>query len=160
VSRTWTVVLAAAALAAAGCGGGGAERTHTPPPPARYLPRGDLSVQLGNGFRAGLYRLAVMSQQEDDAPDLGQALATGVLETVRCHAGGPRPARGDWQWSCGVRWRTVERHARRMRYAVTLTPRGCFSAIARPNLPSRYDATIHSYSEDPLNILESLKRGC
>jgi hypothetical protein len=59
-----------------------------------------------------------------------------------------------------VGWKTAAGRSRRTAYNVGLTPGGCFVAGAAPALPSRYDATIRSYTEDPLNALVSTRRGC
>jgi hypothetical protein len=146
-----------AVLALAACGGGTAARgpaQSAATPPAIQAP--ELASQLGNGFRRGLYRLAVMSQPGDDATDLGQSLPTGTLRDVRC-----RPARSSTtRWSCVVRWETVEGHRSTTRYRIDADRRGCFYGTAQPQLPERYDATIATYSEHPLNTLQSLRRGC
>jgi hypothetical protein len=132
-----------------------------PPATGRFLSRAELDTQLGNGFRQGLYRLAVMSQPGDDASDLGQQLPTGTMREVSCDADGPRPASGaSWKWTCGVRWENVDGKRESTRYAVDMNARGCFFASAQPQLPSHYDSTIRSYSEHPLNSLQSLRRGC
>jgi hypothetical protein len=125
-----------------------------------YLPRPQLERELGNGVHHALYRLAVMSQRSDDAVDLGQPLPAGLVDQVGCRSGGPRPRRGPWRWNCAVRWETPNGRPRRTAYAVSLSGAGCFAAAAMPQLPSRYDATIRSYSEDPLNTLTSARRGC
>ena len=131
-----------------------------PPAPGHFLSRAELDTQLGNGFRQGLYRLAVMSQPGDDAADLGQQLPTGTVRDVSCSTGQPRPSAGSWKWGCAVGWETVNGRRESTRYAVTMTGRGCFFASARPRLPSHYDSTIRTYSEHPLNSLQSLRRGC
>ena len=129
--------------------------------PVRYLSGADLERQLGTSFRRGLYRLAVMSQPSDDAADLGQDLPTGLVESVRCRASGAQPAAGaPWPWRCVVRWRTVEQRARRTRYDVRDLPAGCFAAGAAPRLAQRYDSTVRTYAEHPLNVLGSATRGC
>jgi hypothetical protein len=116
---------------------------------------------LGNGFRAGLDRLAVMSQPPDDASDLGQSLPTGLLDRVSCAAAAPRPAgRAPWPWRCTVRWETARGRARRTGYAVRVTAAGCYSAGADPALPPHRDPTIQTYSEHPLNTLVSVRAGC
>jgi hypothetical protein len=108
-----------------------------------------------------LYRLAVMSQKSDDAMDLGQRLPTGLLRDVHCAQSAQRPTGGGvWAWSCDVRWKTVEGHAERTRYAVRLKPGECYAAGAAPRREPRYDATIRTYAEDPLNALGSPQRGC
>lgn len=165
-----TVIAALAAAAITGCGNGdgakkltGARRAAdvAPPAPGRFLSRSELATQLGNGFRRQLYRLAVMSQPGDDAADLDQALPTGMLRDVACSADSAQPAgAGGWPWSCAVRWETVDGHRRTTRYSVSLTARGCFFAAAHPRLPEQYDATIRTYSEHPLNAVQSLRRGC
>jgi hypothetical protein len=149
-----------AVLVLAACGGGTAARGPTqasaPPPAAERLTATELATQLGNDFRRGLYRLAVMSQPGDEAADLGQQLPTGTLRDVGC-----RPAATNTSaWSCAVRWETVSGHRTATRYRISVTRRGCFYGAAQPPLPQRYDATIRSYSEHPLNTLQSLRRGC
>jgi hypothetical protein len=133
-----------------------------PPAPGRFLSPAELDTQLGNGFRQGLYRLAVMSQPGDDAADMGQQLPTGSVRAVSCDPAGPRPsgAAAKWKWSCGVRWATVDGAGKSTRYAVDMTTRGCFYAAATPHLPEHYDSTIRTYSEHPLNSLQSLRSGC
>lgn len=164
--RRRLALLALLTLAAAGCGGGsgGGERASAPEraaPSGPFLAAADLERELGSGFREGLYRLAVMSQKSDDASDLGQALPTGLVGQVRCAPADPRPAGTDaWRWTCGVRWHDVDGSARRERYAVRIQPGGCFSAGATPRRPASYDATIHTYGEDPLNGIVSARKGC
>jgi hypothetical protein len=132
-----------------------------PKPTGGYLAAADLERQLGNSFRTGLYRLAVMSQKSEDAMDLGQRLPTGLLRDVRCASAAARPRSGGaWPWSCDVRWKTVEGHAERTRYTVRLTLGECFAAGAAPRRQPHYDATIRTYAEDPLNALGSPRRGC
>jgi hypothetical protein len=145
----------AGALALSGCFGSADEQpaketAHVSGPdlPARQLER-----ELGNGFRRSLYRLAVMSQHSDDATDLGQDLPTGLLDRVRCGGTGSR-------WTCTVRWKTTGGRPRTTRYAVRQLGGGCFSAGAEPPLPERYDSTIRSYAENPLNVVVSTRRGC
>jgi hypothetical protein len=146
----------------AGCGGQGhAAAKDTPRPAGGYLAPSDLERQLGNAFRKGLYRLAVMSQRSEDAMDLGQPLPTGLLRGVRCDATTPRPSGGGpWTWSCSVSWRSVEGRAESTRYTVRLAPGECFGAGATPHRAALYDATIRTYSEDPLNALGSVRPGC
>jgi hypothetical protein len=157
-----TALLLAAPLLA-GCGGGahaGSTASSAPRPTGGYIAGADLERQLGNAFRQGLYRLAVMSQKSDDAMDLGQRLPTGLLREVRCTSAAARPSVGAWAWSCDVRWKTVEGGAQRTRYAVRLTRGECFAAGAAPRRQPLYDATIRTYGEDPLNALGSPRRGC
>jgi hypothetical protein len=145
----------------AGCAGQGhAAAKDAPRPAGGYVAGSDLERQLGNAFRKGLYRLAVMSQQTEDAMDLGQPLPTGLLRSVRCDSTAPRPKGGAWTWSCSVSWRSVEGHSERTRYAVELQRGECFAAGATPHRAARYDATIRTYSEDPLNAFGSARRGC
>jgi hypothetical protein len=162
-------MLAALLLAlplAAGCGGREAgSRTAAAPPVAaaavRFPSALDLERGVSNGFRQGLYRLAVMSQPRDDAADLGQDLPTGTVRGVRCVAAGARPTTTTpWPWRCRVRWQTAGGAARRTRYAVRVFPTGCFAAGATPRYPAARDATIASFSEHPLNALVSVRKGC
>ncbi len=153
------------ALLAAGCGGGGhrsaVAATASAPQGAGYLTEGELRRDLGNGFRAGLDRLAVMDQPVDDATDLGQELPTGLLERVSCSQAGPKPAGAEpWPWSCTVKWTTAAGRARTTRYAVRLFATRCFAAGADPALPAHRDPTIGSFAEHPLNTVVSVKRGC
>jgi hypothetical protein len=123
--------------------------------------RGHLERQLGNAFRKGLYRLAVMSQRSADAMDLGQRLPTGLLRSVRCDSAGPQPSGGGtWAWTCKVAWRSVEGRSERTTYAVRLRPGACFAAGATPHRGVRYDSTIRTYSQDPLDALGSVRPGC
>jgi len=122
-SRTVGVVLALAAIA--GCGS--AEPIATRPSaavrgPAGYFDETRLEQRMNNAFRAGLYRLAVMSQTGEGAIDLGQQLPTGKVSAVGCAPDAPAPARRqDWLWKCDVRWQTVAGRARRTRYGVEVT---------------------------------------
>ena len=147
-------------LAAGGCSGGEdstaagpSTAVQAPPAPGRYLTRAELATQLGNVFHRGLYQVAVMSQPGDDASDLGQSLPTGTLRDVSCDGAQRR-------WSCRVSWESVDARRQTTVYDVQMSPRGCFAAAATPALAQRYDATIRSYSEHPLNELQSLRRGC
>ena len=146
-----------AALAA--CGGGtdahGPADTSAAAAPVQQLTSPRLAVQLGNGFRQGLYRLAVMSQPGDESSDLGQPLPTGTLRSVRCE-----PVAGTSTWTCTVRWATVDGHRTVTRYRIDVDRRGCFYGAATPPLPQHYDSTIRTYSENPLNAVQSLRRGC
>jgi hypothetical protein len=156
---TWALPTTAV-LALAACGGGtaarGPARDTASHGIARSLTGGELASQLANGFRGGLYRLAVMSQPGDDAADLGQQLPTGTLRAVSC-----RPAAASRStWSCAVRWETVDGRPSATRYRVSVNRSGCFYGAAHPPLPEHYDATIRTYSEHPLNALQSLRRGC
>jgi hypothetical protein len=147
-----------AVAALGGCGRHGAVTDGVGPAPAGggFLSTAELDTQLGNGFRQGLYRLAVMSQPGDDAADLGQQLPTGTVRDVSCRRSGS----GSRKWACAVRWETVAGKRESTRYAVDMNAHGCFYASATPALPSHYDSTIRSYSEHPLNSLQSLRRGC
>jgi hypothetical protein len=154
------VALASAVLA--GCGGGGdaVPSGHVNAVAHGFLPAVELERELGDGFRKSLYRLAVMGQDEEEAVDLGQPLPTGRVEGVRCNAAGPKPALAHWRWRCMVRWETRSGASRRMGYSVHLIPGGCFTAAADSPLPPRHDSTIKTYSEDPRNVLGSVRRGC
>jgi hypothetical protein len=161
--RVCVTLLAVALLVlAGGCGGGdGSSPAKAATAPGNYLSATALEVQLGNSFRHGLYRLAVMSQAEDDAKDLGQPLTTGSLQRTRCASAAPRPAHGAaWRWTCTVRWRSAAGRPHTTDYAVRVTPPGCFSAGASPRRGVRYDVTIRSFAADPLDALLSVRRGC
>jgi hypothetical protein len=150
-------------LLVAGCGGGGdaSSSRSAPSGAAHFLSAAALQRALGNGFRVGLERVAVMSQTGDEAVDLGQDLPTGLLDRVRCAPAAPRPSGAAvWRWGCDVSWQTVDGRPRRTRYVVRERPNGCFSAGARPRYPDRYDPTIRTFSEDPLNAIVSARRGC
>jgi hypothetical protein len=158
-----TALLLLAAPVLAGCGGGShaGQPSSVPRPSGGYLAAGDLERQLGNAFRHGLYRLAVMSQKSEDAMDLGQRLPTGLVREVHCRSSAAQPASGGaWAWSCDVRWKSVEDRAQDTRYDVRLTRGACFAAGAAPRRQPRYDVTIRTYAEDPLNALASARRGC
>ena len=160
--RTAALLAALALVPAAGCGGGGGQSkssSERPTATGPYLTSAELERQLSAGFRDGLYRLAVMSQQSDDATDLGQDLPTGLVERVSCEPSGAKAAKA-WPWSCEVRWRDVERHGQSTRYTVRLMPGGCFGAGATPRRPQVYDATTRAYGEDPLNGIVAVKTGC
>jgi hypothetical protein len=155
-------LLAPAVLALASCGGGTAASGMRQPDSqareatGRAVTGADLATQLGVGFRRGLYQLAVMSQPDDEATDLGQKLPTGKLRDVHC-----RPtATNASTWACAVRWETVDGRRTATRYRIDVTPHGCFYGSAQPPLPQRYDATIGTYSEHPLNAVRSSEPGC
>lgn len=153
-------MLIAAALA--GCAGASRDHAGAPVRPAAragFLTGAALRTELGNRFRAGLYRLAVMSQPGDEGADLGQPLPSGSLRSTRCVAEGPRRARS-WPWSCRVVWQATSGARHVVAYRVTLRPGDCFFATARPALPQHYDSTIRSYAEHPLNQLVPLRAGC
>ena len=162
--RRRLLILAAvpAALALlAGCEGGpSAPEADTATAPGPRTSSADLQRAIGNGFREGLSRLAVMQQRGDDATDLGQPLTPGLLDRVRCSPGAGRAAAGEERWRCDVRWQTVSGVAQWTRYEVRVLPGGCFGAGATPPRPSRYDPTIRAYSEDPLNALVSADPTC
>jgi hypothetical protein len=162
VRRLAAIAILLAAPVLAGCGGGDhASSEKLGRPKGGYLPAPDLERQVGNAFRQGLYRLAVMSQRSDEAKDLGQPLPTGLVDRVGCSSSAAQPGGGRvWMWTCTVRWKTVKGHGEQTRYAVRLTPGLCFAAGATPARAKRYDATIRTYSEDPLNVLGSVRRGC
>jgi hypothetical protein len=156
-------VALAAALVAAGCGGGGgsSEQGASAGAAPHFLSAAELQRGLGNGFRRALDQVAVMSQRGDDAVDLGQSLPTGLLDRVRCRPAAPRPTgAGAWRWGCDVRWQSAEGRPRRTRYDVRLRPNGCFRAGAKPRYHDRYDPTIRTFAEDPLNAIVSVRRGC
>ena len=149
-------------LVLAGCGGAHHGAAATPPARAvSYLGAAELERDLGNGFRAGLDRLAVMEQPRDDASDLGQERPSGLLDRVTCEQAQAKPAKSQpWPWRCTVRWQTTAGHAKTIRYAVRLFPTRCFAAGATPALTPHRDPTIESYSEHPLNTVISVKKGC
>jgi hypothetical protein len=122
------------------------------PPPAR-LDRHAVALQLGNGFRAGLDRLAVLDQPRDGASALGQDLPTGLLRDVRCAEAGAG-------YRCRVRWETLRGTPKTTEYFVRLLQGGCFAAGATPRLRPHYDPTIATYSEHPLNAITSIRKGC
>ncbi|MDX6687172.1 MAG: hypothetical protein QOF86_3300 [Baekduia sp.] len=132
----------------------------------RYLDRHALALGLGNGFRAGLDRLAVLQQPPEGATDLGQDLPAGLLRDVRCAPAGPAPAAGStgtaaaWTWRCRVRWETVAGVPKTTSYAARSLPSGCFGAAASPRLRDVLDPTIKTYTQHPLDTIVSLRRGC
>ena len=160
--RLAATALLLAAPVISGCGGGDhASSEKLAQPQGGYLTAADLERQLGNAFRKGLYRLSVMTQRNEDAKDLGQPLPTGLLDRVSCASSARRPGGGRvWAWSCGVTWKSVEGHREQTKYFVRLTPGLCFAAGATPARAKRYDSTIRTYSEDPLNVLGSVRIGC
>jgi hypothetical protein len=161
--RLAAIALLLAAPVVSGCGGGDHARAEkgTQRPAGAYLSGADLERQLGNAFRKGLYRLAVMQQRSEDAMDLGQPLPTGLVDQVSCAANGTRPASGrPWAWKCSIRWQTVQHRAQQTRYTVRLDPGDCFAAGASPPRRPQYDVTIRTYAEDPLNALWSVRAGC
>jgi hypothetical protein len=161
VRRLAAIALLLAAPVVSGCGGGDRASTEKlARPSGGYLSAPDLERQLGNAFRKGLYRLSVMSQHSEDAKDLGQPLPTGLVDRVTCAESAPQPSGSAWQWSCGVRWKSVEGRHEQTKYAVRMRPGLCFAAGATPVRAKLYDATIRTYSEDPLNVLGSVRPGC
>ncbi len=116
------------------------------------LGRGQAERALGNAFRRGLYRLAVMTQPGEDPTDLGQPLPTGLLDTVACAGAPPR--------RCTVRWQAVDGRARRTGYRIRLTKKGCLYANAEPALPQIQDVLTKAPAEDPRNFLVAAVRGC
>ena len=132
-----------------------------PRPSGGYLAAADLERQLGNAFRKGLYRLAVMSQRTEDAMDLGQRLPTGLLRDVSCDSAGPRPG-GGGAVGVDVQGLVAQRRGPRAAHDVRRAPaarsvlRGGRDAAPR----RRYDSTIRTYSADPLDALGSVRRGC
>ena len=162
--RLIAVAILLAAPVLAGCGGGdhaSSDSQKVARPSGGYLSAPDLERQLGNAFRKGLYRLAVMSQKSEDAKDLGQPLPTGLIDAVSCTSSGPQPTGGRvWMWNCAVQWKSVEGRRQQTRYGVRLTPGQCFAAGASPARAKLYDSTIRTYSEDPLNALGSVRGGC
>jgi hypothetical protein len=151
-----TVSLAAATVApSAGTTVAVSERT-----PA-FLPASDIDRKVGNGFRVALDRLGVMTQPPDQGVDVGQPVPTGQLRAARCFAADPRPAAAaPWRWTCTVRWATVDGARRTTRYVVRLEPTGCFAASAQPARPQVRDTTAGTFSEDPLNTIVGVGRGC
>jgi hypothetical protein len=160
--RLAAIALLLAVPVISGCGGGDhASSEKLAQPQGGYLTAADLERQLGNAFRKGLYRLSVMTQRSEDAKDLGQPLPTGLLDRVSCASSAPQPGGGRvWAWSCGVTWKSVQGHREQTKYSVRLTPGLCFAAGATPARAKRYDSTIRTYSEDPLNVLGSVRIGC
>jgi hypothetical protein len=123
-----------------------------PPAQGHPLSVAQLRVQLANGARAALRRVAAMSQPGDDAADLGQRLPVGLVRDVACTP----PAGGSTR--CWMRWDTAGGTPRTTTYAVLLTHGGCFRAAVRPPLATIYDTTIRAYAEHPLNELTSLSQ--
>ncbi|MCW3003276.1 MAG: hypothetical protein JWQ20_2574 [Conexibacter sp.] len=165
INRLLAITLAATGLAAlAGCGDGqvvanSATRATAPAP--IHLGRHELALGLGNGFRAALDRLAVLQQPRDGAADLGQDLPAGLLRDVRCATSAARPAGAQpWPWRCDVRWETTRGTPKSTAYAVRLLATGCFAAGATPRLHTRFDPTINTYAEHPLNTITSVRKGC
>lgn len=150
----------------AGCGSSSPSPTQAkrgrlaPPAPGNALSAGQLRVQLANGFRVGLYRVAVMSQAGDEAADLGQQLPTASVRNVACRPARAGGAAAREPWRCQVRWETVEGARRATSYAIRLTPNGCFRATAQPALTNIYDSTIRAYADHPLNEFTSSRSGC
>jgi hypothetical protein len=162
--RLLATVLAVLVLPAlAACGGarngaatrgaGAAAAPATPVSAPGPLDRHAVALQLGNGFRTALDRLAVLDQPRDGASDLGQDLPSGLLRDVVCTASAPA-------LRCRVRWETLRGAAKTTRYAVRVLPGGCFAAAATPRLEPHYDPTIATYSEHPLNAITSVRKGC
>lgn len=163
MTAAWCATAAVLVVFGAGCGGGGDPSSAAAPPPALphtgYADRASLERQLGNGFRQGLYRLAVMSQPGEGAADLGQALPTGTLRGVAC-ADPPTGTGPAATVRCTARWRTVDDRPRATPYRVTVDDRGCFFATAAPPLDDVYDSTVRTYSVNPLAPVASSVPGC
>src|SRR5262249_53183895 len=143
-------VVGVALLALTGCGGH-ARPPHRPAPVAAergYLAPAELRRDLGNGFRAGLDQLPLMSQPVDDSPALATDVPKGLLERVAWSPSGAQPASGAWAWHCSVEWHTARGRAQRTEYAVQLSPARCYAATADPALPQARDTTIATYAEN------------
>jgi hypothetical protein len=125
----------------------------TPVSASAALDRHAVALQLGNGFRTALDRLAVLDQPRDGASDLGQDLPSGLLRDVRCTPGVPA-------LRCRVRWETLRGTPQTTRYRVRVLAGGCLAAAATPRLKPHYDPTIATYSEHPLNAITSVRKGC
>jgi hypothetical protein len=139
-------------IGAAGCGGDADAQQppdNVPVSPAT-IPRAEVQRQLGTAFSDGLERLAVMSQPQDDAADLGQDLPTGLLSRVTCAS--PE--------ACTVHWRTVDGKPRGTAYRIRAFRGACLTAAADPQLPNTWDSSIKTTSENPLNSLVGTGRGC
>jgi hypothetical protein len=161
--RRYLPAFALVALLLAGCGDGGDSAGNSvKTQPVNYLSGGasDLERQLGNTFRKGLYRLAVMGQPTDDAADLGQQLPTGVLDGMSCATSMTKPSGDPWKWSCTARWQTPEGRAEKTRYAAEVTGGGCIYAQSDPPLPQVNDVTIKAPAEHPLSSLVVPIKGC
>lgn len=158
---TTMVVLAVLGLSA--CGGAASVRSPSSGAGGTgggYPSGPDLQRILGNSFRVGLARLAVMSQPGDDAADLGQHLSTGLLAGTSCEPAGSANAAGKRTARCVVRWKTVDGASEKTAYAVQLTDHGCVYASAKPRLREVFDATTHAPSEHPLSFLVRARKGC
>ena len=138
-------------------------KSAAPRPSGGYLAAPDLERQLGNAFRKGLYRLAVMSQRTEDAMDLGQRLPTGLLRDVSCDVGRGRgraaAARGRGRARSPGAASRGARSARRTRCSLRAR-RSASRRAPRRTASARYDSTIRTYSADPLDALGSVRRGC
>ena len=160
-AATLLAVLVCSVLVA-GCGGQDAQSDSAAAQPVAYVSGGAPSIerQLGNTFRAALDRLAVMSQTTDDAADMGQQLPAGTLEGMNCEPNGPKPSGGIWKWSCSADSKSVNGKAKRIKYRVQVTGKGCIYAQADPAMRQIPDATIHAPAENPLSSLVVPIKGC
>jgi hypothetical protein len=104
----------------------------------------DLQRKLATTFAVALDRLAVSEQPPGDGADLGQNLPHGIVDRVSC-AG----------TLCTIHWLTASRRPRTTDYVVGVLPNGCISAAADPPLPAVRDATIKTYTDNPLNTIGS-----
>jgi hypothetical protein len=126
-----------------------------------FLAADDVDRKVANGFRGALDRLGVMTQPPDQGVDVGQPVPTGQLRDTRCFAAAARPAAAaPWRWGCRVRWATLTGQRRTTRYVVRLDPGGCFTASAQPARSQIRDTTAGTFSEDPLNTIVGVGRGC
>jgi hypothetical protein len=166
--------LALVALTGAGCGSAGRTTASlatstspvvaavaAAPTTASFLPADDVDRKIANGFRVALDRLGVMTQPPDQGVDVGQPVPTGQLRDVRCFATAARPRSAvPWRWGCRVRWAPLTGEVLTTRYAVRLQPGGCFTAGAQPARPQVRDSTAGTFSEDPLNTIVGVGKGC
>jgi hypothetical protein len=138
------------AIALAGCGA--REQAGTPAataaaPAARLPVTSVLERRLRNSFRAGLRRLSLATGVAGDTDDIGQAVATGLVERVRCGSASTTGAR------CVVSWADIRGRRHLTSYRVA-GAHACFSALADPALTDVKDLTLGVSTENPLQELE------
>jgi hypothetical protein len=142
----------AALLALTGCGGGSdsgsppARRANATSPGPATLSGPDLERRVFNALRARLRELSITAGASGETGDIGQAVPTGLVNSVACRPAGG----GSASFRCAVRWSDQRGRARVTRYDVRPSAEDCFTASARPALPAIYDRTLDTYATNPL----------
>ncbi|MEA2170594.1 MAG: hypothetical protein QOF76_3894 [Solirubrobacteraceae bacterium] len=143
------LILTTATLAAVGCGSGDHHRPVAPAPasaPARpaALPQGEALARLvAASFRVGLRDLSIREGVSGEDNDIGQPVATGLVDAATCTSA----------HRCTVRWSDIDGRRHTTHYLVSPANEGCFDAQAAPALPSIRDVTAGGITEHPLSEL-------